>query len=109
MNEILTAAMVKEQAKALANQLGVWFFTGDEIYQAVEKTKFLEEIIKQKSPLKKQKRTHLYFSKRNAKPFATSGFLLLFSSFFTPFPFYYLIFGGILFALAISLRIFGYR
>ncbi len=48
-----------------------------------------------------------FFSKRNARPFFTSGILLLVMSLFTFFPIYYLLSGGALLITAILVRALG--
>ena len=48
------------------------------------------------------------FSKRNAKPFFVSGFLLLIMSLFTFFPVYYIVTGGVLLITSVFVRALGF-
>lgn len=105
---VLVCNLIEENALALGEKLGVRICTGEDIYQAVKTAeelpdKFLGDVAK--TP---KRRVRLWLSKRNAKGFFTGGLLLLLSSLFSPFPYYYLVFGGVLFLLAFCVKIFGY-
>ena len=69
-----------------------------------------ERYFGEENPLEKRKRRfELWFSRKNAKPFLTAAALTLFTALVSPFPYYYLICGGILLLASVLIRIFGYR
>ena len=85
------------QAKQLCQRLGIRVCEGDEVYTILKNadglpTVFLgEEVPKKKWQLRKK----LCFSKRNAKRFFVGGALILLTSLWSPFPYYYLVFGSV--------------
>ena len=106
--KVLVCNLIDEYALALGEKLGLQFCLGEDIYQATKTanalpSEFLGDV--EKTP---RRRFRLWLSKRNAKGFFTGGLLLLLSSLFSPFPYYYLVFGGGLFLLAFFVKIFGY-
>ncbi len=107
---ILLCAEIEEAAKTLCGRLHVQVQTGESVYQVLkEKDALPQEFLGGEDVnLKRSRRIKLYFSKSNAKRFLLSGALVLALSFLTPFPYYYLLFGGILLLAALFLRIFGY-
>ena len=108
--KFLLCSEIEESAAALCKKLDIELWTGEKIYVALKesdalpKTYFGEENAEKRS----KRKLRLCFSKRNAKSFFVGGALLLLSSLFTPFPYYYLIFGTLLFLASALIRIFGY-
>ncbi len=107
---ILLCNLIEEEAKTLCETLGVRVWTGNEIYALVKEANALpERYLGEPTPKDKRKiRLRLCFSKRNSRRFLVGGALLLLTSLITPFPYYYLIFGGVLLLAALFIRIFGY-
>ena len=58
---------------------------------------------------KRKRRFRLWFSKSNARRFLFAAVIMLVSALVNPFPYYYILFGGILLLSALCLRIFGYE
>ena len=101
---------VEESALTLCRKLGIEIKTGNDVYVALKEAEalpdtYLGEVCK---PEKKKRNYKLWFSKRNAKRFLVGAVMLFLLSQLTPFPFYYLLFGGILALAAVFIRIFGY-
>ena len=98
------------EAQKLASSFGVKIMRGDEVYKLFTRTDTTPSpLICGSIPRKTAKqRLKITFSKRNARPFFTSGVLLLLMSLFTFFPRYYLISGAILLCCAVTVRFFGY-
>ena len=94
---VLLCAEIEEDAKTLCQRLQIQVRTGDAVYQSVkEKDALPQEYLGGEDEAgKRSRRKILYFSKSNAKRFLLSGALVLALSFLTPFPYYYLLFGGI--------------
>ncbi len=84
-------------------------FTAEEIYLRLKEGNALPAQYKsEKAFAKKKKRGFaLWLQKKNARPFLTSGALLLISSLFSPFPYYYLLMGIFLTVTSMVIRIFG--
>ncbi len=109
--KIVLCDRIDDNAVALADNLGVEYQTAESVYQLVKENgalpeSFLGEEIKEN---KRKRQFKIAFSKSNSKRFFVSGSLILTASLFTPFPYYYLLFGSILSIIAVLIRIFGYR
>ena len=108
--KMLVCNELEENAARLCQRLGILVKTGDETYLFLKNadalpTNFLGE---EQAHNKKIRRKIVCFSKRNARRFFVGGALVLLTSLFTPFPYYYLVLGSILLAVALFVRIFGY-
>ena len=100
---------IEEAALALCRRLGIEVKTGNDVYVALKEAEFLpERYLGEDCKAAKKKRFTLWFSKRNAKRFLVGATMLFLLSQLTPFPFYYLLWGGILALAAVFTRIFGY-
>ena len=106
---ILCNALTPE-AEKLASSFGVKVTRKNDIYDLFTRTQTTPDpLILAELPRKNAKRTlRRIVSKKSARPFFTSGVLLLLMSLFTFFPIYYLISGGTLTILAIFVRFFGF-
>ena len=106
---VLCNALSPEATK-LAASFGVKVVKKQQIYELFTRTKTTPDpLILAELPRKSAKRTfRRIISKKSARPFFTSGVLLLFMSLFTFFPIYYLISGCTLTILAIFVRFFGF-
>lgn len=109
--KFLLCHKIEEEAATLCHTLGIRLQTGDDVYALVkERDAFPPQYLGELAPQDKKKRLfHLCFSKSNSRRFLTGGALILLTAFLTPFPYYYLIFGGILLLVALCIRIFGFR
>lgn len=106
--KILLCNEIEENAARLCERLHIRLQTGESVYQALKKAELLpKDYLGEAPPTLKQKRK-IWFSKRNAKGFFTGGILLLLTSLFTPFAYYYLLFGSVLLLASLLVRIFGY-
>ena len=101
---------IDEEAARLCAKLNIRLQLGESVYELLEKADALPEtyLSDETADNKKERRLRLWFHKRNAKRFVVGGALLLLSSLFTPFPYYYLIFSFLLLVAAALIRIFGY-
>lgn len=108
--KILLCNRIDEDAAALCLRLGLELHTGERVYAETKKADALpaEYLGEEKSENKKKRRLHLWFHRRNSRPFFISGMMLLVTSLLTPFPYYYLVFGSVLLLSAVLIRIFGY-
>lgn len=109
--KILLCAEIDENASRLCQRLNVQIWTGERVYERLKNSERLPEnyLGGENADAKAERRKRLWFSKRNAKRFLISAALVLFSSFLTPFTYYYLIFAGVLLLSALFVRIFGYE
>lgn len=100
---------IEDSAKNLCKRLGVETQTGESVYALFKKEDaFPEHFLGEETPETRKKRlVRVCFAKSNAKRFLLSASLLLLTSLITPFPTYYLLFGFILLAVAVFVRIFG--
>lgn len=106
----LLCNQIEESALTLCTRLHIEVHAGDFAFRllqsqnALPKTYLCDELPKDK----RKHRLRLCFARSNAKRFLTSATLVLLLSFLTPFPYYYLVFGGVLILAALFIRIFGY-
>ena len=106
----LVCERIEESALDLCTRLHIEVHAGDFAFgllqsqNALPETYLCDELPKDK----RKHRLRLCFARSNAKRFLTSATLILLLSLITPFPYYYLIFGGVLLLLALFVRIFGY-
>ncbi len=100
---------VEESALALCRRLGIEVKTGNDVYLSLKEAEFFPKTyLGENFGADKKKRNYkLWFSKRNAKRFLGGAVMLFLLSQLTPFPFYYLLFSGILALAAVLTRIFG--
>ena len=98
------------EAEKLAGSFGVNLMRKNEIYDLFTRTGTTPDPLILAELPRKSARTTLrrIVSKKSARPFFTSGILLLLMSLFTFFPIYYLISGCTLTILAIFVRFFGF-
>ena len=99
------------EAEKLAASFGIKVMRKNEIYDLFTRTKTTPDpLILAELPRKSARRTlRRIVSKKSARPFFTSGILLLIMSLFTFFPIYYLTMGCALTIFAILIRFFGFR
>ena len=109
-HKILFCSNIEENAKSLCASLDISVVTDNELYLALKAENLIpEKFLGENVSDKKIRRTlKLWFSKANARRFLTSGALILFVSWLTPFSYYYLIMSAILLLLALFTKIFGY-
>ena len=105
--KIILCANVEVRAQELAKKLGISILLGEEIYQSLKEydclpTEYLGVEGKRKPRLQR------YFSRANAKRFFVAAVLLLVSALLSPFPYYYVLLGGILLFSSLCIKIFGY-
>ena len=107
--KVILCRDIEKEAADLCDTLQISVIPTTEIYRMVkEKDAFPTHYLgEQKTAEKKKKRMQLCFAKTNARRFLTGGALILFASLFTPFPYYYLVFGSLLCVTALLVRIFG--
>ena len=108
--KVLLCNRIDDGAQTLCLKLGITLQTGESVYKRVKDANALPNTYlgEEDKQSKRTRRVRLCFAKSNAKRFFVSGALILLTSLFTPFPLYYFITGGILFLLALFIRIFGY-
>ncbi len=105
---LLLCNALTDDGKSLLNRFGIRIITVEEIYLKLKDAELLPTQYKSEAAFaKRKKRIFSRFTKRNARPFFTGGALLLLSSLFSPFPYYYLVFGVGLMAVAAVIRIAG--
>ena len=104
----LLCERIEESALELCDRLHIEVHAGDFAFGLLRAQNALPETYLCDEPKKDKHRLHLCFARSNAKRFLTSAILVLLLSLITPFPFYYLVLGGVLIVAAIFIRIFGY-
>ena len=107
--KIILCNEADDSAVRLCLRLGVTLLDGTSVYETLKRAQSLPEsyLGEEAAQDKRQRRRRLCFAKNNSKRFLISGALVLLSSLFTPFPYYYFIFGSALLLVAIVIRIFG--
>lgn len=108
--KILFCNTIEDAAKSLALDLEIQVFTGERVYAFLKENDglpqvFLGEKVKQNG----KRKCKLWFSKANARRFLLAATLTLLTAFISPFPYYYILFGGILLLAALCIRILGYE
>ena len=108
--KIVLCDRMEESATLLAHSVGVEYKTAEEVYLLVKERNALPEryLGENSAECKRKKLFRLCFSKSSSKRFFISGILLLFTSFITPFSYYYILFGALLLIASALLRIFGH-
>ncbi len=108
-NKIILCNKAEEVAQRLASDFFIETRALDGLYLALKDGNLLPEkyIFEGKEKPNFLKRVRARFDKKLAAPLFWSGTGLLFFSYFTFFPIYYIIFGGALMVLAAAARIFG--
>ncbi len=106
---VLLCNELDKTAEKLSAALSIKVLTLPEIYLKLKESERLPERYKgaQVFANKKKRRFALWIQKSNAKPFLTGGALLLFSSLFSPFPYYYLVVGCGMIVASTAVRFFG--
>lgn len=103
---VLLCNALTEDGKSLLNRFGIRAVTIEEIYLKLKTAELLPTEYKSEAAFAKRKiRIFSGFTKQNARPFFTGGALILISSLFSPFPYYYLVFGIGLMAAAALIKI----
>ena len=100
---------LSESGEAFCKRFGVRTVKIPELFQKLQRENALPcEYKSERAFLKRKRRLiRLRFSKKSSLRFFTGGVMLLCFSLFTPFPYYYLITGGLLIACALFTRLFG--
>lgn len=96
-----------ESAKALAKRLNLSIVERQEVFALLKETETLPDLSYAQKPRPKMEKYKIFVLKSNAKTFFTCGALVLGASLLTPFPYYYLVFGGTMMLVALLLRFFG--
>ena len=106
---VLLCNELDKTAEKLCSALSVKVLTLPTIYLKLKENDRLPERYKGEEAFakKKKRRFSLWIQKSNAKPFLTGGALLLLSSLFSPFPYYYLVVGFAMIMASAALRVFG--
>lgn len=100
-----------ESAVQLCARFGIRLCGGEESYLLLKSKNALPKkyLGEHAFPKKEKRRFSFYFQKKNSRRFLVGGVLILCTSLLTPFPYYYLVSGGILLLIAALTRIFGKR
>ena len=109
--KILLCLQIDNNARILCKQLHIDVKTDEDVFVLAKSknalpTTYLGE---ENTTKKTHRRIRLCCSKSNARRFVLSGALILLTSLLTPFSYYYIVIGGLLFIAAIFIRIFGYE
>ena len=100
-----------ESAVKLCERFHIKLCSGEESYLLLKSKNALpKEYLGATDFAKREnRRFSVYFQKKNSRRFLVGGVLILCTSLLTPFPYYYLISGGLLLLVAALVRIFGKR
>lgn len=108
--KILLCNGIDPTAQSLAQNLHIQVLTGAEVYAFLKEGDALPQVfLGEEVEPKRRRRLRLWFSKANARHFLLAAILTLVSALVSPFPYYYILFGGILLLFALCVRIFGYE
>lgn len=102
---------ISEEARRLAENFGIEYLTGDRIYIRLKEMGILPEKYVFEGEKKKNffERVKIRFNRKLSAPLFWSGLCLTAFSYFTFYPLYYIISGGILLILAAICLVFGKR
>ena len=108
--KIILCSKIDAEGLSLAKELHVRILVGEEVYAMLKELEALPSVYLStaNTTVEKGKRK-LWFVRSNAKPFFISSILLLITALISPFPYYYLWFGGGLLLSSLLVRIFGYE
>ncbi len=99
-----------EEASALLNRFGVQCVTIDEIFEKAKTNAALPEAVTALASEKKPRDFRFCnIGKKTARGLLVSAGILLFTSLFSPFPYYYRAMGLILLALSLAVRLLAVR
>lgn len=109
--KILLCLDIDNQARTLCQQLQIQVKTAEDVFVLVKSKNAMPDVfLGDTTPIRRRdKLMKISFAKSNSRRFLTSGSLILLASFLTPFSYYYLVFGTLLFLAAFFVRIFGYE
>ncbi|MBE7068577.1 MAG: hypothetical protein E7381_04670 [Clostridiales bacterium] len=109
-DKVLLCNRIDEGAVELCAKLNIRLQTGESVYKRIKEANALPQTYlgEEQKESKRKRRIRFCFAKSNAKRFFIGGALILLTSLFTPFPYYYFITGSILLVVALLIRIFGY-
>lgn len=109
--KILLCSKIEDAAHTLAEKLNIKVLTGDKVYALLKEQGSLPEsyLGEETAEMKRGRRFRLWLSRANAKRFLIAAILTLLSALLSPFPYYYILFGGVLLFSALLIRIFGYE
>ncbi|MGN0817383.1 MAG: hypothetical protein ACI4L9_00300 [Candidatus Coproplasma sp.] len=110
-SKVILCNAISEEAKKLAENFEIDCVTGDEIYSRLKERNLLPEkyAFEGEKRLNFFARVSLRFNRRLAAPLFWSGLGLTAFSYFTFYPVYYIISGGVLLVLAAICLVFGKR
>ncbi len=105
----LLCGEVSADAEGFFARFSLRFSTVNELYLRLKQAELLPKTYKSAAAFekKKKRRFQLWFQKRNARPFLTGGTMVLVTSLFTPFPYYYLVTGCAMLLTAALVRLLG--
>ena len=107
--KVVFCSQIEDSAYALCQRLNIEVKTGEQIYSLLKKENELPQSFlgEESGESKRIRHFKLWFSRRNSKHFLTAAALILLSSLWTPFSYYYFAFGICLLLAAIFVRVFG--
>ncbi len=108
---IIIGTKFNENAEVFIEELSlnITLFKTEELYSLLKEQNLLPKDLQLKS-VKKKRLINIFkgiFIKKHAKRFLFSGVIIIFTSFFSFYPLYYIIVGGILMITSVILRLFG--
>ncbi len=105
----LLCGEVSADAEGFFARFSLRFSNVNELYLKLKQAELLPQTYKSAAAFekKKKRRFQLWFQKRNARPFLTGGTMVLVTSLFTPFPYYYLVTGCAMLLTAALVRLLG--
>lgn len=110
-NKVIFCNLICDDARKLADDFKIKCVTGDEIFTRLKDGGLLPD----KYAFEGEKRANIFarvkarFNRRLTAPLFWSGLCLTAFSYFTFYPLYYIIFGGLLLILAVVCLVFGKR
>ncbi len=109
--KLLLCNQIEDGALSLAQTLDIRVLTGAEVYALLKERHALPNLYlgEERAEKKRKRRFKLWFSRSNARRFLFAAVLTLLSALLSPFPYYYILFGGALLLSALCIRIFGYE
>ncbi len=109
--KILLCNQIEDGALSLAERLDIKIIPAEEAYALLKERNALPETFLGEESAEKKRKRHfkLWFSRANARRFLLAAILTFLSALLSPFPYYYILFGGVLLLSALCIRIFGYE
>ncbi len=107
--KIVLCRQMDGDALELAKRLEMQVLEAPQVYELCRECLPAQFLGEESAEKKRKRHFQLWLSRSNARRFLLAAVLTLASALLSPFPYYYIVFGGVLLLLALLIRILGYE